>query len=95
MSPVIILFSIGVWWILWGIVGAMLAVPLTSVLRIITSEVIQKGAGGPYLDVLDSLLQGRHLDVALPGKELGESGGGRMEGHVDFRVPIEHGDRHA
>jgi len=71
MSPVIILFSIGVWWILWGIVGAMLAVPLTSVLRIITSDLIQNGAGGPYLYVLNSLLEGRPLDVALPGAELG------------------------
>ena len=70
MSPVIILFSIGVWWILWGIVGAMLAVPLTSVLRIITSDLLQNGAGGPYLYVLNSLLEGRPLDVALPGSDL-------------------------
>jgi len=71
MSPVIILFSIGVWWILWGIVGAMLAVPLTSVLRIITSDLLQNGAGGPYLYVLNALLEGRPLDVALPGADLG------------------------
>ena len=70
MSPVIILFSIGVWWILWGIVGAMLAVPLTSVLRIITSDVLANGDGGPYLYVLNSLLEGRPLDVLPPGSEL-------------------------
>ena len=29
MNPVIILFSLGVWYIVWGTVGAMLAVPLT------------------------------------------------------------------
>ena len=53
--------------ILWGLVGAMLAVPLTSVLRIITSDLMQSGAGGPYVALLSSLLEGRPLDVALPG----------------------------
>jgi len=89
MSPVIILFSIGVWFILWGLVGAMLAVPLTSVLRIITSDLMQSGAGGPYVSVLNSLLEGRPLDVALPGADLTPTaapprqpspGGARMAG---------------
>jgi uncharacterized membrane protein YedE/YeeE len=63
MSPVIILFSIGVWWIVWGMIGAMLAVPLTSVLKIVSSHLIENGAGGPYIHVLNSLLEGRPLDV--------------------------------
>lgn len=46
MSPVVILFSLGVWWILWGIVGAMLAVPLTSILRLIASDLMQNNEAG-------------------------------------------------
>ena len=62
MSPVVILFSLGVWWILWGIVGAMLAVPLTSILRLIASDLIQNGDAGYYIIVLNQLLEGRALD---------------------------------
>ena len=48
----------------------MLAVPLTSVLRIITSDLIQTGAAGPYLHVLNALLEGRPLDFAFePGSD--------------------------
>ena len=50
--------------------GAMLAVPLTSVLRIITSDLIENGAAGPYLKVLNVLLEGRPLDFAFePGSD--------------------------
>ena len=66
MSPVIILLSLGVWWILWGIVGAMLAVPLTSILRIISSDLLDNEAGGPYVRLLHTLLEGRPLDVGEP-----------------------------
>ena len=62
MSPVVILFSLGVWWILWGIVGAMLAVPLTSILRLIASDLIQNGDAGFYIVLLNELLEGRALD---------------------------------
>ena len=62
MSPVVILFSLGVWWTLWGIVGAMLAVPLTSILRIIASDLISNGEGGFFILVLNQLLEGRPLD---------------------------------
>jgi len=34
MSPVVLLFSLGLWFILWGLAGAVLAIPLTSILRI-------------------------------------------------------------
>jgi hypothetical protein len=62
MSPVVILFSLGVWWILWGIVGAMLAVPLTSILRLIASDLIASGEAGYFVIVLNELLEGRPLD---------------------------------
>uniref|UniRef100_A0A7S2HNC9 Uncharacterized protein n=1 Tax=Haptolina brevifila TaxID=156173 RepID=A0A7S2HNC9_9EUKA len=45
-------------------------VPLTSVLRIITSDLLQSGAAGPYVAVLNSLLEGRPLDAAMPGAQL-------------------------
>ena len=63
MSPVVILFSLGVWWTLWGIVGAMLAVPLTSILRIITIDLIENGEAGFYILILNQLLEGRPLDA--------------------------------
>ena len=50
------------WWILWGIVGAMLAVPLTSTMRIICSDLISTGSAGYYVRVLNQLLEGRPLD---------------------------------
>ena len=94
MSPVVILFSLGVWWskprppattrraprprpapaltepcslslsaaVLWGIVGAMLAVPLTSILRLIASDLMQNGDAGYYIIVINQLLEGRALD---------------------------------
>ena len=70
MSPVVILFSLGVWWILWGIIGAMLAVPLTSILRLISSEpAMQSGEGGYYIVVLNNLLEGRPLDSVTSGQQ--------------------------
>ena len=63
MSPVVILFSLGVWWILWGIVGAMLAVPLTSILRLIASDLIDNDEAGYFIVVLNELLEGRALDL--------------------------------
>ena len=41
----------------------MLAVPLTSILRIICSDLIQNGAGGYYILLLNQLLEGRPLDA--------------------------------
>ena len=35
-----------------------------------TVQPVQSGAGGPYVAVLNSLLEGRPLDVALPGADL-------------------------
>lgn len=69
MSPVVILFSLGVWWIVWGIVGAMLAVPLTSILRLIASDLMKSGEAGYYIIILNQLLEGRPLD-SVTGDEV-------------------------
>ena len=65
MNPVIILFSLGVWYILWGTIGAVLAVPLTSVLRILCDHLIDNNIGMPYIAAFGSLLDGRSLDLKL------------------------------
>tara|TARA_B100000524_G_scaffold332921_1_gene220426 strand:+ start:537 stop:1874 length:1338 start_codon:yes stop_codon:yes gene_type:complete len=67
MNPVIILFSLGVWSILWGPVGAVLAVPLTSVLRIAANYLLENQIGMPYIAVVSSLLGGEPLDDLLNG----------------------------
>ena len=65
MSPVIILFALGVWTILWGMVGAMLAVPLTSIIRIICTDLLKDGNGGFYIQLLNQLLEGHPLDAGV------------------------------
>ena len=64
-AQVVILFSLGVWFILWGTVGAVLAVPLTSVLRIIANYLHENRVGMPHIAVAASILEGRSLDVGL------------------------------
>eukprot|EP00948_MAST-09A_sp_MAST-9A-sp1_P002398 g2398.t1 len=38
LHPVIILLALGVWYTLWGVVGAILAVPITAILQLVLSE---------------------------------------------------------
>ena len=40
----------------------MLAVPLTSILRLIASDLMQNGDAGYYIIVINQLLEGRALD---------------------------------
>ena len=70
MSPVVILFSLGVWYILWGSIGAVLAVPLTSILRIVCAYLLENRVGMPYIAVVSSVLEGRPLELAIPGKQV-------------------------
>ena len=39
LSPIVILISLIFWWYVWGIVGMMLAVPLTSAMKIIFQHI--------------------------------------------------------
>lgn len=59
LHPVVILLSLGMWYTLWGAVGAMLAVPLTAMLRIYCDHLCQNGVGMPYSYDTSMLLQGR------------------------------------
>ena len=66
ISPVVILLSLGVWSVLWGPVGAALAVPLTSIVRVTCADLIQGGAASEYIVLLNSLLEGKFpLDDAV------------------------------
>jgi len=65
MNPVIILFSLGVWYILWGTIGAVLAVPLTSVLRILCNHLMEHNIGMPYIAAVATLLEGKSMDLNL------------------------------
>lgn len=78
-SPVVILFGLSVWFMLWGPVGALLAVPLLSTLRIVC-EALQKGdVGMPYTATMAALLGGKGIEAAFrsgqaaPGSPPGSS----------------------
>lgn len=62
MSPVILLFSLGLWFIVWGVAGAVLAVPLTSILRIICRYLMTHNMGLPYTAVFCQIVEGRPMD---------------------------------
>jgi AI-2 transport protein TqsA len=38
LSPIVILFSIGLWGYIWGVAGALLAVPLTMAIAVVCSQ---------------------------------------------------------
>tara|TARA_B100000787_G_scaffold152205_1_gene125681 strand:- start:256 stop:477 length:222 start_codon:yes stop_codon:yes gene_type:complete len=56
----------------------MLAVPLTSVLRILSNHLIENNIGMPYIAAVSSLLEGRSLDLSLSRQRATEEGGGDM-----------------
>jgi predicted PurR-regulated permease PerM len=39
LSPAVILFSVMVWWFLWGVAGAFVAVPVVAALKVVTEHV--------------------------------------------------------
>lgn len=56
LHPVVILFTILLWALLWGVSGMIVSVPLTAVLRIVLKEVRH-----PYSQVVADLLEGKWL----------------------------------
>jgi ABC-type lipoprotein release transport system permease subunit len=53
MHPVTVLFSLILWGFLWGLVGAILAVPLTSIIKIWISHIDH-----PFMKFLTRLMDG-------------------------------------
>jgi AI-2 transport protein TqsA len=59
LHPVVILLAIGFWGLVWGITGALLAVPLTAILRLVSLRI-------DALRPFGRLLGGRIPDIAAP-----------------------------
>ena len=57
LHPVVVMLSLSFWFVVWGIPGAILSVPITAVARIIVSH-----SRHPYARVCLRLLEGK-----LPG----------------------------
>ena len=68
-SPVVILFGLSVWFMLWGPVGALLAVPLLSTLRIVCDALREGGVGMPYTATMAALLGGQGIEAAVRSGE--------------------------
>ena len=64
-SPVVILFGLSVWFMLWGPIGALLAVPLLSTLRIVCEALQKGGVGMPYTATMAGVLGGQGLENAI------------------------------
>jgi predicted PurR-regulated permease PerM len=67
LHPVAVLVCLSFWWVLWGVPGAVLAVPITSVFAIAL-----KGSKHAYADFIVTLLEECRIDLQL----LADSGGG-------------------
>lgn len=76
-----------------GTTGAMLAVPLTSVLRILSNHLIENNIGMPYIAAVSSLLEGRSLDLSLSRQNANEEGGADMG--AEYPILAEYADSQA
>ena len=57
IHPIVVLVALGVWSVVWGVAGAILAVPLVAVMRIVIQEI-----NHPFAQVTARLLAGRMID---------------------------------
>ena len=69
----------------------MLAVPLTSVLRILSNHLIENRIGMPYIAAVSSLLEGRSLDLSLSRQKTGEEEGG-ADAAAGYPILAEYAD---
>eukprot|EP00948_MAST-09A_sp_MAST-9A-sp1_P003887 g3887.t1 len=61
LHPIIVLLTLAFWYSLWDIPGAILAVPMTAVLRICVSQFAEKS---PYANAILLFLEGRWGEIA-------------------------------
>jgi predicted PurR-regulated permease PerM len=54
LHPVVVLLALALWYALWGVPGAILAVPITAVLRIVMAQMDH-----PYAHIIVCILEGR------------------------------------
>jgi predicted PurR-regulated permease PerM len=62
LHPVVVLFTVLLWALLWGVGGMIVSVPLTAVLRIVLKEVHH-----PYARLAVGILEGRWMPANAPG----------------------------
>ena len=53
LHPVVVLMALGFWFSIWGVVGAILSIPVTAVIRIVLSHI-----NHPYAHIVIRLLEG-------------------------------------
>jgi len=69
-AQVLILCSIGLWMLLWGIPGLLLAIPLTCIVRIVFEYLSETRPDLPYVAFCASIFRGASVDAAcLPEPE--------------------------
>jgi predicted PurR-regulated permease PerM len=54
LHPVVVLLALALWYALWGVPGAILAVPISAVLRIVMAQIDH-----PYAHIIVCILEGR------------------------------------
>ena len=53
LHPVVVLMALAFWFAIWGVVGAILSIPVTAVIRIVLSH-----SNHPYARIVIRLLEG-------------------------------------
>jgi hypothetical protein len=53
LHPVVVLMALAFWFAIWGVVGAILSIPVTAVIRIVLSH-----SNHPYARITIRLLEG-------------------------------------
>merc|ERR1712137_769384 len=62
LHPVTVLLSLTFWTALWGVLGAIVCVPLTAVVRIVLLRVVSHPYAAPVLGVLEGSVNSTALD---------------------------------
>jgi hypothetical protein len=96
LHPVTVLLALALWYSLWGVPGAILAVPITAVVRIVMAQVDHA-----YAAVVISVLEGRlgaameDVSLALEKSQAVLDGAGAGEGERRGALDVEMGMRAA
>jgi hypothetical protein len=84
LHPVIVLLSLGFWYVIWGVAGAILAVPMTSVIAISLKQ-----TGHTYAHFIVGILEEFRIDLHLlkvswGGGKRDEDGGDAEKGGLSL-----------
>jgi predicted PurR-regulated permease PerM len=79
LNPVAIFISLALWWWLWGIAGALLAVPLLAAFKIVCDHVESLASIGAFLGEREEAERRRSVRVKLSGLGRRRSGGAAAE----------------